>query len=290
MDRKHVSLFAILGIMVLLVSILGCQGYKAPAYKSPEGSEGTEEVAIDVSDLEDSDVGPTGAAVAEDDWSDEEAATYVAEKEVAKVAQPVKKVTAYKPIASDVAPAEKEAAPTFSKSPYRSLAPDNLPTTTVTEGQVVKIAINAKDPDGDTLTYTFESPLNSNGQWQTRAGDAGVYTPVITVTDGKDTVTKQIKIIVEPKNNKPVLEFIPNIVVNEGEKVTISPRAKDADNDKLTYTYTGWMGSSTKETQYDDQGEHKVVVSVTDGISIVSQEVLVTVRDVNRPPEVEIEF
>jgi hypothetical protein len=33
-----------------------------------------------------------------------------------------------------------------------------------------------------------------------------------------------------------------------------------------------------------------VTVSVTDGISTVSQDVTITVEDVNRPPEVEIEF
>ena len=41
---------------------------------------------------------------------------------------------------------------------------------------------------------------------------------------------------------------------------------------------------------YNEEGEHTVVVSVTDGISTVSQDVKVVVTDVNRPPEVEIEF
>ncbi|MBW2968375.1 hypothetical protein KY362_07890, partial [Candidatus Woesearchaeota archaeon] len=153
-----------------------------------------------------------------------------------------------------------------------------------------KIGIKATDPDGDPLTYEFTAPLNSEGKWQTRGGDAGVYYSDITVSDGKTEVEKRVKIIVEPKNNKPVLQFIPNVDVREGETVVLSPKATDADGDRLTYSYSGWMSSNTKETGYRDAGVHKVTVSVTDGISTVSQEVTVTVKDVNREPDVELEF
>ncbi|MBW2968396.1 hypothetical protein KY362_08000, partial [Candidatus Woesearchaeota archaeon] len=178
----------------------------------------------------------------------------------------------------------------YRKSPYRPVAEEDLPTLTVTEGDLVKINVNAKDADGDVLVYTFTAPLNSDGKWQTRAGDAGVYYSDITVSDGKEDVDRRVKIIVEPKNNKPVLQFIPNIDVKEGDTVTITPKATDGDGDRLTYSYSGWMSSATKTTGYQDAGVHKVVVSVTDGISTVSQEVTVTVQDVNRAPEVEIEF
>ncbi len=51
------------------------------------------------------------------------------------------------------------------------------------EGDLVKITPQATDLDGDGLTYTFTSPLDSNGEWQTQSGDEGVYTVTVTVSD-----------------------------------------------------------------------------------------------------------
>lgn len=291
MKRKHFSMLAILAIMLMVLYILGCQGYQPPEYKSPsdaDSEEELEEVDIDVTDLGEEEE-------EEDAWweevdEEEEEPEY---DEYAPEVEPKATVKSYKP--AD-APAEadyeddEEDDTGFAKAPYRPIVEEDLPTLTVTEGELVKLTVNAQDQDGDTLTYTYTAPLNSEGKWQTRTGDAGVYYPELTVSDGKTEVVKQIKIVVEPENNKPVLQFIPNVNVEEGETVTLNPRATDADGDRLTYEYSGWMSTNTKQTDYDDQGVHKVVVSVTDGISVVSQEVTVTVEDVNRPPEVEIEF
>jgi hypothetical protein len=288
MSRKHLSALAIFGILILSLSILGCQGYKAPEYKSPTGEavgdDAVEEVDIDVSDL------------GEEDTFEEE----VVEEPVPEVktrvpdVKPAATVKSYKPadrtVVEDEEPAEEVSADEAKKAPYRPIVEENLPTLTVTEGDLVKLNLKATDPDGDTLTYTFTAPLNSEGKWQTRIGDAGVSYPEITVSDGKTSVVKKIKLVVETKNNKPVLQFIANVEVNEGETVTLNPKATDGDGDRLTYTYSGWMSSNTKTAGYKDAGTHKVVVSVTDGISTVSQEVTVTVKDVNRPPELEIEF
>ncbi len=296
MSRKYISLFAVLGIMVMLLSILGCQGYQAPEYKSPADDEGLEEVEIDVSDLDEDDFWEEDEVAEDDFWADEEDDFLV--KEVAEddgkeslegVTGNVVAVEKYKPIAVEETEAE-ESDDTFKKSPYRSIVTEDLPTLTVTEGELVKLTVKATDADGDKLDYKFTDPLDNDGEWQTRTGDAGVYYPEITVSDGKETVVKRIKIVVEPKNNQPVLEFIPNVEVDEGDTVTIVPRATDADRDKLSYSFSGWMSSGEKTARYTDSGVHKVVVSVTDGISTVSQEVTVKVNDVNRAPEVEIEF
>lgn len=287
MSRKNLSVLAIFGILILSLSILGCQGYKAPEYKSPTGEavgdEDVEEVDIDVSDL------------GEDEYVDEE----IIEEPVPEVktrvpdVKPAATIKSYKPADKTVETTQYEepaSSDEAKKAPYRPIIEEDLPTLTVTEGDLVKLNVKATDPDGDQLTYTFTAPLNSEGKWQTRIGDAGVSYPEITVSDGKTSIVKKIKLVVEPKNNKPVLQFIPNIETSEGETVTLNPKASDADGDRLTYTYSGWMSSNTKQTGYNDAGTHNVVVSVSDGISIVSQEVTVTVKDVNRPPELEIEF
>ncbi|MBI5797509.1 hypothetical protein HZA98_01235, partial [Candidatus Woesearchaeota archaeon] len=53
------------------------------------------------------------------------------------------------------------------------------------------------DSDGDALTISFSPTyLDSNGQWQTQAGDAGVYSTTALVSDGTVSTTANIKITV----------------------------------------------------------------------------------------------
>jgi hypothetical protein len=85
-------------------------------------------------------------------------------------------------------------------------------------------------------------------------------------------------------NRAPVLDPIADITVNEGETVTFSPTANDPDGDTLTITYTGWMTSSSYTTNYADAGVHTVTVTVSDGALTDSQDVQVTVNNVNRAP------
>jgi len=68
---------------------------------------------------------------------------------------------------------------------------------TVEEGDLVDIDPNASDPDNDALTFTFTSPLDSNGDWQTEEGDEGTYQVTVTVSDGSLTDSQQVTITVE---------------------------------------------------------------------------------------------
>ena len=162
------------------------------------------------------------------------------------------------------------------------------PTINVKEGELVKLNLKATDPDGDPLSYTFTKPLDDNGQWQTEYGDAGRYAVTVTVSDGKLAAEQEILVIVESINKAPELDKITDISVKEGETVILALKAKDVDNDELSYTITGWMTASTYKTDYDDAGEHTVKVCVSDGKEKDCQNVKVTVTDVNRAPVFEI--
>ena len=70
---------------------------------------------------------------------------------------------------------------------------------------------------------------------------------------------------------------MPIIVVNEGATITLNPTASDADGDKLTFSYSGWMTSSSYTTDYSDAGTHTVTVTVSDGTLTDSQVVNITV-------------
>src|SRR3989344_4458256 len=54
-----------------------------------------------------------------------------------------------------------------------------------------------KEIKKDNKFISYSGPLNSKGEWQTKPGDKGDYGVTVTVSDGKETVSKVVKIIVE---------------------------------------------------------------------------------------------
>jgi len=158
---------------------------------------------------------------------------------------------------------------------------------TVVEGELVKLNPKATDPEGDDLIFIFSAPLNEKGEWQTEIGDAGTYTTKVRVSDGINEVSKDVTILVKSKNRPPVMQPIAGIAVNEGETVTINPVVSDPDGDTVKLSYSGWMNKSSYTTNYNDQGEHIVKVTASDGKTSVSQDVKITVKNFNRAPVLE---
>lgn len=152
------------------------------------------------------------------------------------------------------------------------------------EGELIELEVNAYDPDGDEFTLSFSEPFNDEGKWQTEEGDYGKYEVIITASDGKDSYSIELPVEVKSTNNPPDLEFIEDIEVDEGETVYIEVEAYDPDGDELTIIFSGWMEEDTYTTNYEDSGTYIVTVTVSDGKESVSQDVTITVNDVNRPP------
>lgn len=165
---------------------------------------------------------------------------------------------------------------------------DDMPVKEFTEGELVRFPnLQATDPDGDPITYTFTSPLNNEGTWQTSEGDAGDYIVTITASDGANTVSQDVKLIIHSKNKPPVIEIEDAIEAAEGDTVTLEPVVTDPDGDETSVTYTGWMTSNTKDIGYDEAGNKKVIITASDGANTATKEVIITVADTNRPPEIQ---
>jgi len=162
-----------------------------------------------------------------------------------------------------------------------------IPVKEYIEGDLVKLNVKAVDPDNDNLLITYSSPLSENGTWQTKEGDAGQYKVEISVSDGTATLTKEVLLIIDPKNKPPVIDIDGEITVSEGETVTLAPVVSDADNDPVTVTYTGWMTEDTYKTGYEDAGSYIVTIIASDGKTSVAKDVKVNVQNVNRPPVIE---
>ena len=148
----------------------------------------------------------------------------------------------------------------------------------------------SSDPDPEIgpageLLWTFYTPLDKDGEWQTETGDTGRHDTRVTVSDGELSDTQAFCIEVMSGNHAPVLERIADILAAEGETVEIDASCTDEDEDDVTITYSGWMDDDSKRVGYSDEGEHTVTVKCTDteGASD-SQRVTVTITDINRAP------
>ena len=144
------------------------------------------------------------------------------------------------------------------------------------------------------LSYSFSSPLDVNGDWQTVVGDEGGYIADFTVTDAEgNTGSTTVSITVEAAedtdgdNTAPVLEDIADIEINEGGSLSVTAVATDADGDALSYSYSAIPGGSVSgstwawTTTYSDAGQYDVAVSVSDGLASDSTSFTVKVNDVD---------
>ena len=161
---------------------------------------------------------------------------------------------------------------------------------TVTEGDLVSLAVEGTDPDGDPVTYTFGKPLDEKGRWQTKQGDAGTYSVVVSASDGQTTVEKTLKIVVLEQNKAPVINVLRDVEVNEGETLDLREYVEysDPEGDDVTVAYSGWMTGPTRTTTHDDAGQYEVVVTASDGTKKETAKLKVVVQNVNRAPDFDI--
>ena len=177
----------------------------------------------------------------------------------------------------------------------------------VKEGEEAIIFLNATDPDGDEVKFEADNLpkgaiLDENKfYWKTdfdtvaknsffdslkeKYGLLDKSFAVDFIAKSKESKTFQRAVInVRDVNRPPVLFDIENITVNEGEEVLIAPNAVDPDGDKIEVGFSGWIDRESRQTNFDDSGEHEVIVTASDGGFKVSMAVNVKVVNVNRKP------
>ncbi|PIZ49892.1 hypothetical protein COY28_05970, partial [Candidatus Woesearchaeota archaeon CG_4_10_14_0_2_um_filter_57_5] len=157
-------------------------------------------------------------------------------------------------------------------------------TITINETQQVNLKPVVEAREGLPVSFTFSAPLDANGVWQTKVGDAGEYLITITATDGLTTDSRKVLLLVRSLNRPPVLGKLDDVTVHEGETVSFSPVAVDPDGDDITITYSGFMETSSYTTKYGDAGEYIETITVSDGRFTDSKRVKVKVLKTNRPP------
>ena len=188
---------------------------------------------------------------------------------------------------------------------------DPIGNKTVEPGELLTFPVTASDPEDRELTLsatnlpdgaTFVDNDDGTGQfsWQTSIEDEGVYSDIIfKVSNGCGGDYEKITITVGDINQPPVLDQIGDHSLEAGEQFTLDLSATDPDEDELTFTATDLPigavftdnGDGTAHFSWtpdeDLAGNFIVTFIVTDNGSPAlsdSEEVTLTVGDVNRPP------
>ncbi|NTV24220.1 MAG: TRAM domain-containing protein [Nanoarchaeota archaeon] len=157
------------------------------------------------------------------------------------------------------------------------------------EGELIDLKPYVNDPDGDKVTLGFTVPFDAEGRWQTKEGDAGQYSVIITATDEKGSfVTKQLTISVTSKNKAPYIKMPDTLEFNEGELVVLSPEIIDPDDKEVFVTFSGWMDTKTYQTTYDDAGEYEVEIKAADLVNSANKKIKIIIHDIDLKPELSL--
>lgn len=74
---------------------------------------------------------------------------------------------------------------------------------TVKEGETVLVQPQVSDLDGDDVQVTISEPVGNDGEWETDYTNHGEYFIIVTADDGKDKVTKRLRLLVQDVNKAP---------------------------------------------------------------------------------------
>ncbi|MFC1727572.1 tandem-95 repeat protein [Patescibacteria group bacterium] len=195
------------------------------------------------------------------------------------------------------------ATVSITVDPVNDIPTANDGSATASEDGLVGITLTGSDIDGDTLTYSVvDSPIN--GTLGSVVGDKVTYTPnanytgsdsfTFKINDGSiDSDPATISITVNEINDPPVLDPIGNKSVNELDTLNFTASASDPDS-SLTYNLTGAPTGaiidsvsgafSFTPTETQGPGEYTFTVNATDGVETDSEEITVTVNEVNVAP------
>jgi PGF-pre-PGF domain-containing protein len=170
---------------------------------------------------------------------------------------------------------------------------DLIGERSVSEDSALIIILSGNDADKDPLTYgtnaSFGTLTDNVFVWTPDYDDAGTYVVEFTVSDGFAVDSEIIAITVTDVNRAPVLDLIGDRSISEDSLLSIALSGSDADDDFLIYNTNASFGTLTGNVfewtpDFGDCGTYIVEFSVSDGLSVDSEIITITVTDVNRAP------
>ena len=156
------------------------------------------------------------------------------------------------------------------------------------------------DPDDDDLTFSVSGnieivvnidPETHQVSFSQGSGFSGREEIIITASDfqgnqaSSNPITLNVHLSSGAGNNAPLLEYLADITAKEGELITIAPIATDPDGDDISYSFSApFDAQGAWQTDYQNAGTYNITVTASDGSLTDSQEITLTVLNVNRKP------
>ncbi len=188
---------------------------------------------------------------------------------------------------------------------------DHIDDVAAKENDIISFRISASDPDpDDTLSFaasdlpkgaSFDRDLQTFS-WIPAKSQAGLYKVLFKVTDnGTPSLSdsQYVNININESNNPPVLDPIGSKSGTENELLEFTITGWDSDGDNVVFRAANLPAGAAfnRDSQkfswtpgFDDAGNYKVLFTVTDdGTPNMedSEEVTITIGNVNRPPEID---
>ena len=176
------------------------------------------------------------------------------------------------------------------------------------EGDVVNLLVTATDVDGDPLTFSATNlphglSIDSgsgliSGTLSPFSASDGSHNVIITVSAGTHTINTSFLWTVFNVNQPPILISPGDQSNQEGDIVTVTVAASDADGDRLTFLATGLpsglsinpkSGLISGTLPAGTSGSYIITMTVLDTTDTISDSFLwrVTGKPLNQPPIVE---
>ncbi len=175
------------------------------------------------------------------------------------------------------------------------------------ENSNLTFAISATDPDGDAVTYTATNlpagatlnEVTGVFSWTPTFDQAGNYSEIeFTATSGDALLTdsETISISVSNTNRAPALDAVGNKSIDEGGSLSVQLSATDPDGDAVSYTLNSTPAGATFNPETglftwtptnDQSGNYDVTFETTDGTLSDSEEITISVGNVDRPSNLD---
>ncbi len=169
------------------------------------------------------------------------------------------------------------------------------------EGELVQVWPVALDADGDSLIYSADhlppgavfDPVEKVLTWRPGYLDAGIYQDVtLTVSDGRQSVSRSFKIVVENVNQAPVFGTLPSPTILENEHFRYEILATDSDKDAIRYSSPNLPLGATLAPEtgvldwtpgYSQHGVYDLRILASDGKGVTEKVMHFEVLNVNGP-------
>jgi len=161
------------------------------------------------------------------------------------------------------------------------------------EDSAFPFSTTIKDFDLDKLDYSWlldNQKISSESafEYYFDFDSAGLHELILIVSDKKEETRQTWNLEIENLNRPPKIDH-PDIVVNEGETIIIKLPDADIDQDPITYTFLPPFQNNTWQTTYQDAGTYTTIITASDGDLLTKKEIKITIKDVDRAPEISLE-